>query len=334
MKCPKCHYLSFEPEPRCRNCGYDLLESPPELSIKPMKEPEGPLADLDLHPPPPPAQPAARAASSAVAEGSAAASAAAAARGPWPPPVPELPLFIKAMPKADVETDEPLVKVPVAPRPPLGVRRPTPDPNRLRARYPRESDRSRHNAARARGLLDLEDPPDAPVASGDSRSASGSPMWQLPPPMPRIEVPARQQVESIPVGPVRRLEAAIIDGLFLGAINAALVWLTLQQCDLTLAQAASLPWLPFGAFLLLLNGGYLLMFTAANGQTVGKMAAHIRVVGAADQAAERVSVRQAALRAVLTIPSVLVLGLGFVPALLGDGRALHDRVAHTRVVRA
>ena len=37
MKCPKCHYLSFEPEPRCRNCGYDLSLSPPadlDLQIK------------------------------------------------------------------------------------------------------------------------------------------------------------------------------------------------------------------------------------------------------------------------------------------------------------
>ena len=24
MRCPKCHYLSFDPDPRCKNCGYDL----------------------------------------------------------------------------------------------------------------------------------------------------------------------------------------------------------------------------------------------------------------------------------------------------------------------
>ena len=24
MRCTKCHYLSFDPEPRCRNCGHDL----------------------------------------------------------------------------------------------------------------------------------------------------------------------------------------------------------------------------------------------------------------------------------------------------------------------
>ena len=49
---------------------------------------------------------------------------------------------------------------------------------------------------------------------------------------------------------------------------------------------------------------------------------------------DRVTLKQAALRAVLTFPSVLALGAGFVPALIGSGPALHDRFAQTRVVRA
>ncbi len=59
MKCPKCHYLSFEPEPRCRNCGYDLetpgadtVISDPNPLIK-DRDAEGPLADFDLRRPPP-----------------------------------------------------------------------------------------------------------------------------------------------------------------------------------------------------------------------------------------------------------------------------------------
>jgi uncharacterized RDD family membrane protein YckC len=46
------------------------------------------------------------------------------------------------------------------------------------------------------------------------------------------------------------------------------------------------------------------------------------------------TVRQALLRALLTVPSVLAAGAGFVQALVGDERAVHDRIAHTRVVRA
>src|SRR5262245_9547055 len=51
MRCPKCHYLSFEPEPRCRNCGFDLATHEPDPLIK-NTEDEGPLVDLDLRRPP------------------------------------------------------------------------------------------------------------------------------------------------------------------------------------------------------------------------------------------------------------------------------------------
>ena len=127
----------------------------------------------------------------------------------------------------------------------------------------------------------------------------------------------------------------MVDLLFIGAINFAVVWLTLQLCDLTLGQATLLPIWPLAAFFFLVDGGYLLMFTATNGQTIGKMAAGIRVVGTSPEAVinDRVTLGQASLRALLTFPSVLALGAGFLPAILGHGLALHDRLAHTRVVR-
>jgi uncharacterized RDD family membrane protein YckC len=105
---------------------------------------------------------------------------------------------------------------------------------------------------------------------------------------------------------------------------------------LTVAQAATLPMIPLAAFVLMVVVGYLLLFTAAGGQTLGKMACGLRVADAQEdgRAAEPVTPRQAFLRAVITVPSVLALGAGFVPALVGDGRALHDRLSQTRVVRA
>ncbi|HET9372178.1 MAG TPA: hypothetical protein VFO19_18080, partial [Vicinamibacterales bacterium] len=55
MRCPKCHYLSFEPEPRCRNCGFDLGDEPgADLSLR-VDEPEGDaLADLSMRDAEPP----------------------------------------------------------------------------------------------------------------------------------------------------------------------------------------------------------------------------------------------------------------------------------------
>jgi len=331
MKCPKCHYLSFEPEPRCRNCGYDLLEPMPDLTMKASTEPDGPLADFELQP-----------ASVAEARNAAAASVAvadppapppsqsappSATPGPWPPVTSELPLFLQTRSKP-ADPDEPLVKVPASPRQPLGVRRTTPDPARTRAKYQREPEPDRAPEPlrlTSRDLLDID--AQADQVGGDDvvravRSKLAAGAVDLPP-------------APVPVGAARRLEAAAIDGLFLGAIDVALLWLTLRACDLTFTQAAQLPMLPVAAFLFLLNAGYLLMFTATNGQTVGKMAAHIRVIAEeGEPASSHVTIGQAATRALLTIPSVLVLGLGFIPALVGEGRALHDRIAHTRVVRA
>jgi uncharacterized RDD family membrane protein YckC len=139
-----------------------------------------------------------------------------------------------------------------------------------------------------------------------------------------------------PADAIRRLGAACVDGAFIGAINFVVLWLTLQRLGLTLAEIDLVPVLPMAALLFLLDGVYLLMFTATNGQTIGKMAAGIRVVGASteEHGDDRVTLKQAILRAILTFPSVLALGLGFVPVLVGDGRAVHDRFAHTRVVRA
>jgi uncharacterized RDD family membrane protein YckC len=126
-----------------------------------------------------------------------------------------------------------------------------------------------------------------------------------------------------------------VDVLLLLALNAAVVWFTLDVCALPLSQLLQLPPLPMAAFLLLLDGGYLVLFTAACGQTLGKMAAGIRVVGAPDETlpSGEMSFAQVAGRELAAMLSVAPLGLGLWFALSGQGRALHDRLAHTRVVR-
>ena len=133
----------------------------------------------------------------------------------------------------------------------------------------------------------------------------------------------------------RRAVAGIIDVLILGSISTAVVVLTLRLCELTLEQWRMLPAVPLLAFLVLLNGGYFVLFTAAGGQTIGKMAAHIRVVNGPDRdpgLACRSDRRPARRRCLV---SVLTLGAGFLPPLSArDRRAFHDRLADTRVVKA
>ena len=84
-------------------------------------------------------------------------------------------------------------------------------------------------------------------------------------------------------------------------------------------------------FLGLLKVSYFYAFTAVGGQTIGKMAVGTCVV-ADNGAPGRCGARDAADIAPACC-RFCCFGLGFVPALFGDHRALHDRLAGTRVVR-
>jgi uncharacterized RDD family membrane protein YckC len=138
--------------------------------------------------------------------------------------------------------------------------------------------------------------------------------------------------EDVPA--TQRLAAAALDGVLLGGIGIVTLWATMR---VTGASITSFGTDAIVAFLIFLSGvsvAYLLMFTAAGGQTVGKMLMGLRVVGdAVGSIDDHLTMPQAALRAVLAPLSVLALGLGWLPALFGRGLALHDRLAHTRVVR-
>ncbi len=127
-----------------------------------------------------------------------------------------------------------------------------------------------------------------------------------------------------------RLAAAVIDLLVLAAIDLAVVYLTVQLAGVQIAEVATLPLVPLGAFLLGLNVAYLAVFTASGGQTLGKMAMGLRVIGLAGG----FSTGAAILRVGVALLGALVAGAGFLPALArADGRALHDYAAGTRVVK-
>ena len=127
-----------------------------------------------------------------------------------------------------------------------------------------------------------------------------------------------------------RLLAASVDVLVLAGIDLAVVYLTAQLAGLPVAEAATLPRVPLGAFLLGLNVAYLAVFTASGGQTLGKMAMGLRVVPLSGG----LTPGAAAVRVVVALAGSVVMGAGFVPALVrADGRALHDFAACTRVVK-
>jgi uncharacterized RDD family membrane protein YckC len=320
MKCPKCGYLGFETTDRCRHCGYDFSLFPftaePELTLQdsPTRTPAL-LSDFELPSiAPQPEPPASNALDLdrlfGVEPGPAAAE---------PPPVmAAAPESASSTPTASFESgnghgepasslfeEMPIVTAPRPARPPLAVRRSTPELPRGRARTTRPT--------RA------EEPLSLGLESAERRRS-------------HPDVSAAEQFEAATIG--ARLGAAGIDALLLGGIAALALVLTVRIAglELTMADLRVIPPVPFAAFIFVLALAYLAGFTVAGGQTIGKMATKIRVLG---DDGRSVDAAGSVLRALGAMLVPLTLGLAYATVLLtSDHRALHDRLAGTRVVRA
>ncbi len=311
MKCPKCGYLGYERVERCRHCGYEFSLSSsaaptPDLSLRDNTETPRPLEDLDLidaATAPPPAD--------RFADALAEADPAPAHNG-----LAELPLF-----GAPITDDVPLVKA-ARPRPPLSVRRSTPELPKLRSE-PRVESRA--------PLLEWSEP-----SPQTQHTPTPRPSRVERRPTPRREALARPHASGLnpaePAGIGPRAVATLIDLALLVVVDLVVVYLTMKICRLSVAELALLPKAPLLTFLTLQNGGYLIAFTAT-GQTFGKMMTGVRVL--ADDSEHAPDVGRSALRAALWIVLALPAGLGLLSATFSrDGRGLHDRFAGTRVVRA
>jgi uncharacterized RDD family membrane protein YckC len=359
VKCPKCHYLGFETGDRCKNCGYDfsllsVAESqPPDYEIHPAAIDDVPVhvvehiaadddpwfgtedqpgesrielatrfpeidastevvPDLPLTPPPILAD--APVAPSTFAETPVDITVAPKPIAPFlsamsiQPPAASGDRVLPLFKRGQEHDDEPLIKIPAAPRPPLAVRR-TPDTPRLRA-VPRSFSRPTAPPPLQfqEGGLDRAI---VHTAQHDSVSTHVS----------RVPLPTRL-AESI--HPVARVTAALIDGAILLGIDAAVVYFTVRMAGLSMGEWTTLPVAPLATFLALLTVSYLCAFTAVGGQTIGKMALGTCVV---DDDGRPVDARRALRRTSAVMVSFLFLGLGFIPALFGEHRALHDRYA-------
>jgi uncharacterized RDD family membrane protein YckC len=304
MKCPKCDYLGFETGDRCKNCGYDfsLLAAPQvepaDLSLKSPEREEVPIGELWLaHSNP----------SSTPSESQERLSS-----------LESFPLF-----SPPGEDDQPLIRTPSEPRAPLSVRRSS------------ELSRSRNASRTPRAIetgLTLEFAEEVPAeVAPPMRPDVVTPIRRdtIIDPPPRPAAPTPSSVDSV-ASLSRRAFAALIDHAILFGIDVFVFFSTLRMTALTTEEWRSLPLLPFLAFLVFMKLSYFSAFTAMGGQTIGKMAARIRVVADDDFGMDPA---RAIKRTLTGVVSLATLGLGLIPALIApDRRALHDRVAHTHVV--
>lgn len=305
MRCPKCSYLSYEEVARCRNCGYDFaLASPPDAAPAPTLDTPGeprawqgptsrtPKAPTDLMAP--------------DQEGAAV----------------DLPLFEPpARPEAPQRDAPPMPIPPVAP--PLVVRRKVDVP---RPAAPPAAPRS---GAGSRDLtppaLDFDGPAMAPSLDESVTPHDGTPWVTGDEPLDQED-----SAGQAPSFQGSRVVAGLVDAAILLGIDAIVVWLTLRLLGLGFGDWPRLPLAPLLGFLFLLDTSYLVTFTAASGQTIGKSMAGLRVV---TQAGGRVPFGHAVVRSAVVLLCAAPAGLGLLPIFLdAGGRGLHDRVAGTRVI--
>jgi uncharacterized RDD family membrane protein YckC len=148
---------------------------------------------------------------------------------------------------------------------------------------------------------------------------------ELPPPVAEptpVERPARA---------AERARAAAIDALLFGALSAVVVYFTGRAARVAPTALAS-SWPALVSYLGLLALFYAGYFTGTTGQTPGKLATGLRVVGATGRPPGYL---RAAARALLGLLGTGLLGLGLAPMAFDPAaRALHDRLFRTRVIRS
>lgn len=342
MKCPKCGYLGFETTDRCRNCQYDFSLSPsagePELTLRqdigddgntnfelPMLKRQtdnlsAGAMDLDrLFGDPAPEKAGPQRVTPAAIGITPPVPAVNVSRESEPAPFLDLasegddasvsldpPAFGDGDRNALPFDDAPLLP-PRAARTPLSVRRATPEIPRNRPRTTRP--------ARMEAPLAFE-PAAAPLKGRDTSTEAVETVASL------------MQAPALAV----RVGAGVIDLVLLAGIDVAVLFLTLRIAGLqtTLADLRVIPVVPFMGFLLLLAFGYVAAFTVAGGQTIGKMLLKLRVIG---DDGRPIDAAGGVLRAVGCMLVPATFGLSYVPALFSaDHRAVHDRLAGTRVV--
>jgi uncharacterized RDD family membrane protein YckC len=325
MKCPKCGYLGFETTDRCRNCQYDFSLAPfsadPELALQSAADRKAESGD-DFELPAIKRQTDSLSAHALDLDrlfGTAELAAeATVSTGPTitvidadaetPPAVEETEVPIdepstdpSSAPSSELPFDDAPIVPPPAARPPLAVRRSTPELPRNR---PRTSRPARSEP------LQLEAGPLVRGTAGDIVASL-------------METPALSA----------RVSAGLIDAALLVAIDVTVLFLTLRIAGLqnTADDVRVLPPIPFAGFLAILAFSYVAAFTVAGGQTIGKMIMNLRVIG---DDGRPVDAAGGMLRAAGCMLVPVTLGLSYVPALVtSDHRALHDRLAGTRVVR-
>lgn len=165
----------------------------------------------------------------------------------------------------------------------------------------------------------------------DDVDDAAGPHWDHPvaiaPPQPTASAISRSTGR-----PGLRTAAALCDALILLGLGGALLAVAGAATGASLGKLLRESLLPLSLVWGIFAVGYSVFFVGTCGQTIGKMVMQLRVVS---EDHFTVGFQRAVMRLAAYLVAILPLGLGLLPALKDPrGRALHDRLTRTRVVKA
>jgi uncharacterized RDD family membrane protein YckC len=152
--------------------------------------------------------------------------------------------------------------------------------------------------------------------------------WDIGPSAADALAPA--EGEERPAVGLERLFAALVDVAVLAPMFATVVYFASRAARVAI-PALQPAWPYLAGYLVFLGLVYGCYFTGTTGQTLGKMAAGLRVV---DAAGHPPGYARAFVRALVGACGVLAAGLGLLPMMFDPARrAFHDRLFRTRVIK-
>ncbi|MBN2135438.1 MAG: RDD family protein, partial [Acidobacteria bacterium] len=127
----------------------------------------------------------------------------------------------------------------------------------------------------------------------------------------------------------KRLYAAVWDNLLLLLITLVIIKFGSSVLDVSMGQMISASWWRFAIFYIVLAIIYNVYFTTSNGQTIGKMMFHIRIIS---ESGYQVSLGNIVLHCLLTIISLALATVGYLWFFFDfRGRNLADIIARTKI---
>jgi uncharacterized RDD family membrane protein YckC len=128
---------------------------------------------------------------------------------------------------------------------------------------------------------------------------------------------------------MKRTYSAIWDNLILIILTLIIIRLGASVTDFSMGHLISASFYRFIIFYIILSALYNIYFTASNGQTIGKMMFHIRIIR---YDSKQITIKQVFAHYVLTVLGIVAATIGYFWYFFdSEGRNIPDKLVNTKI---